>query len=296
MTLRPWLELARISNLPTVWTNILAAWILAGGKWDWQPLAWLLAGGSLIYIGGMFLNDAADAKFDREHRKERPIPSGRIPLSHAWIAGLGFLGSGFAMFVWGAQACIWLCGALVCAVVFYDLFHKPWIGSVFIMGSCRTLLYLAAASSVTGSLSLTSHMEVIAKAIALGGFIAGISLVARGEPRHDSVHPLLRAAGVFGLALPLLVSLMLPLSTSDSWLPGWPSLLICTLFAGLILTALKTMRQPPSSNLGRSVGLLLAGITWVDALAVSNASPALSLCFGLSFPLLILWQKKIAAT
>lgn len=292
----PWLELARISNLPTVWTNILAAWLLAGGRWEWQPLAWLLAGGSLIYTGGMFLNDAADVKFDREHRKERPIPSDRISLVQAWIAGLGFLGSGFAMFAWGAQACIWLSGALVCAVVIYDLYHKPWIGSAFIMGSCRTLLYLAAASSVTGSLSLASHMEVIAKAIALGGFITGISLVARGESKCAPVHPLLRATGMFGLTLPLLVSLMPLLSTSGSWLPGWPTLLISTLMAGLILSALKIMCQPPTSNIGRAVGLLLAGITWVDALAVSNASPALSLCFSLSFPLLILWQKKIAAT
>src|SRR5262245_59426154 len=111
--LRAWLELARVSNLPTVWSNVLAAWLLAGGTWTWGPLAWLLAGASLIYTGGMFLNDAADVKFDREHRRERPIPSGRISLAQAWVAGLGFLLVGFAMLVWGAEACIWLTGALV---------------------------------------------------------------------------------------------------------------------------------------------------------------------------------------
>ncbi|MCE9519038.1 MAG: UbiA family prenyltransferase [Verrucomicrobia bacterium] len=187
MTLRPWLELARISNLPTVWTNILAAWLLADGKWEWKPLAWLLAGGSMIYTGGMFLNDAADVKFDHDHRKERPIPSGRISLVQAWIAAIVFLSAGFAMFIWGAEACIWLTGGLVTAVVVYDLFHKPWIGSVFIMGSCRTLLYLATASAVTGSIGFSTNAEVITKAVALGGYVTGISLVARGEcmPHHE---------------------------------------------------------------------------------------------------------------
>ncbi len=294
--LRPWLELARISNLPTVWTNILAAWILAGGKWEWKPLAWLLVGGSLIYTGGMFLNDAADVKFDREHRKERPIPSGRISLTKAWIAALIFISAGFTMSVRGAEACIWLTGTLVAAVVVYDLFHKPWPGSVLIMGSCRTLLYLAAASAVTGTLSLASHTEVIAKAIALGGFIVGVSLTARRESKDAPIQPILCATGILGLALPLIISLLLPISTGSSLLPAWPVLLWLGLVAGLVLAARKIMRQPPSSNIGRAVGLLLAGITWVDALAVSTVSPALSLCFGFSFPLLILWQKKIAAT
>ena len=294
--LRPWLELARVSNLPTVWTNVLAAWLLAGGKWEWKPLAWLLAGGSLIYTGGMFLNDAADAKFDREHRTERPIPSGRIPAAQAWIAGIGFLLGGFAMFVWGAEACIWLTGALVTAIVVYDLYHKPWPGSVFIMGSCRTLLYLAAASAVTGTLGLVSHAEVIAKAVALGGFVVGISLAARNESGAAPVHPLMSATGLFGLALPALVSLTLPLFAGSGLLPGWPVLLWISVVAGLVLVARRIMRTPPPSNIGRSVGLLLAGITWVDALAVSTVSPMLSLGFGLSLPLLLLWQRKIAAT
>ncbi|HEY1081657.1 MAG TPA: hypothetical protein VGE29_05310, partial [Prosthecobacter sp.] len=57
---RAWLELARISNLPTVWTNVTAAWLLAGGPWREAALGWLVLAGSLLYTGGMILNDAAD--------------------------------------------------------------------------------------------------------------------------------------------------------------------------------------------------------------------------------------------
>ena len=54
--LRALLELSRISNLPTVWTNVLAAWIIVNQGWksDFR-LAWLLLGASLIYSAGMIL-------------------------------------------------------------------------------------------------------------------------------------------------------------------------------------------------------------------------------------------------
>ncbi len=68
------------------------------------------------------------------------------------------------------------------------------------------------------------------------------------------------------------------------------------LVSALVIYARRILRTPPPSNIGRAVGLLLAGITWVDALAVSTVSPAASLGFGLSLPLLLLWQRKIAAT
>src|ERR1700742_2288144 len=98
---RSWLEIARLSNLPTAWSNMLAAWILAGGKWEFAPLAWLLAGGSLLYTGGMILNDAADVRYDRTQRPERPIPSGRIQAWQAWTVGLLGMAVGFAMLVKG---------------------------------------------------------------------------------------------------------------------------------------------------------------------------------------------------
>ena len=50
--LRAWLELARISNLPTVWTNVTAGWLLAGGDISNAHLLWLLLAGSLLYTGG----------------------------------------------------------------------------------------------------------------------------------------------------------------------------------------------------------------------------------------------------
>src|ERR1044071_10332569 len=71
---RTLLILGRISNLPTVWSNCVAGWLLGGGG-DLRRLGWLCAGASLLYMGGMYLNDACDSHFDALHRAERPIPS-----------------------------------------------------------------------------------------------------------------------------------------------------------------------------------------------------------------------------
>src|SRR6185369_2115097 len=90
--LRTLLILGRTSNLPTVWSNCLAGWLLGGGG-DLNKLILLCVGATLMYLGGMFLNDSFDVEFDRLHRVERPIPSGAIALESVWRWGFGLLGS-----------------------------------------------------------------------------------------------------------------------------------------------------------------------------------------------------------
>mgnify|MGYP002525814088 FL=1 len=98
------LLLGRVSNLPTVWSNCLAAWLLAGGALvesaDVQRFAWLIAGATLLFLAGMFLNDAFDVQFDREHRPGRPIPSGAISVKAVWVLGIGQLLLGLGCLVW----------------------------------------------------------------------------------------------------------------------------------------------------------------------------------------------------
>ena len=73
-----YLRLGRVSNLPTVWTNVLAGAALAGAAVGPGRLALPLVACSLFYPGGMYLNHAFDREIDARERPERPIPSGRI--------------------------------------------------------------------------------------------------------------------------------------------------------------------------------------------------------------------------
>jgi 4-hydroxybenzoate polyprenyltransferase len=289
--LRAWLELARISNLPTVWTNVLAGWLLAGGDWQWGPLAWLLVGGSMLYTAGMILNDAMDVKFDREHRKERPIPSGRVTAGTAWTAGIAMLLVGAGACFFGAGTCGWLVLALAAAIVAYDAFHKPWAGSVFIMGSCRALLYLVAGSAVTGGLSWEANQELVVKAVALGGYIVGVTLIARHESKAAGSFKIGALLGLVCLVLPLLVGAAFHLGAGTAEIA--PFILLPAFVIG---HARNVMQRPPPSNIGRAVGLLLANIVLIDALSIGAREGVAALLFAASMPLLLLWQRKIAAT
>lgn len=172
------LELARVSNLPTVWGNVLAAWLLSGGPPSGLLLV-VLAGAGLVYAGGCTLNDAFDAVWDRRHRADRVIPSGRLSLRAVWLAGWVELLTGVGLMALGAGGWWWVAVALGVAVVVYDAWHKesPW--SVVVMGSCRWLLYLSAAAAAVRGAGYPVAAHVWGGVVWV--YVMVLSLVARGE-------------------------------------------------------------------------------------------------------------------
>lgn len=280
--LRALLELSRISNLPTVWTNVLAAYFLAHGV-SWSPsLGWLLLGASFVYSGGMVLNDAADAKWDRENRKERPIPSGRIGLAMTWSIGLAWLFGGAAMMLIPGHANEGFTLLLVLAVLAYDFYHKHWTGSVLVMGACRTLLYFAVGVGMRFPESLWRP------GIVLGVYIVGLTLMARGEA-SGKLSKLRRNLIMALIALPGLLGLFTN-SVFDAPLIGLSLLQI------MFVTLVADRMRKGGPAIGAGVGWLLAGIPLVDALAIAPLSLVTALSFAGIVPLLRLWQRWIAAT
>ena len=120
---RTLLVLGRISNLPTVWSNCLAAWLLNGGE-SWKNFYVLSAGATSLYIGGMFLNDAFDVAFDRQHRQERPIPSGQITARAVWLIGGGMMLLGWLLMLMLGLTVALFALLLVGAIILYDAVHK----------------------------------------------------------------------------------------------------------------------------------------------------------------------------
>jgi UbiA prenyltransferase family len=270
--LRTLLEISRISNIPTVWSNVLAAWLIGRENGTPPPLVWLLLGASFLYTGGMWLNYAADATWDRSHKPDRPIPSGRIAPTTAWFVGLTSLVGGAILLVSLGQAHASFTLALVIAVLAYDLYHKPWAGSVVVMGACRTLLWLA----VGGGAALTGGLV-------LGSYIIGLTLLARAEGK-GSLTQVQRIALIALLAVPLLA--VAP--TADGILLA----IVFVVFIGLTVRHLA--KGGPA--IGQGVGWLLAGIPLVDALSVIQHDWAIALAMSASVPLLRYWQRFVAAT
>ncbi len=174
--LRTLLVLGRVSNLPTVWSNCLAGWWLGGGG-NIKKLPFLFAGATCLYVGGMFLNDAFDAEFDREYRKERPVPSGRIALETVWGWGLAWLALGVLSLLWLGEVTGRLGLVLTLCIVLYDALHKQIAFAPVLMGACRFFLYVIAASTATRGVTGWA----IWCGLALGIYVVGLSFLARGE-------------------------------------------------------------------------------------------------------------------
>ncbi|MCE0483165.1 MAG: UbiA family prenyltransferase [Methylacidiphilales bacterium] len=282
---RAFLILGRISNLPTVWSNLTAGWLLAGGweKGSVPSLTLLLFGGSFLYIGGMYLNDWCDTAFDSRHRSERPIPSGRISRNKVGLMTAGWFVLGLACLTPLGWLTSILATLLLAAIVLYDFHHKnvPW--APFLMGFCRFLLYLLAASVVDSQIPLF----LLICAAALGFYVAGITYIARGESQPGKPF----RWGFLLLLCPLVV-----LSNRSFFFVPAP-LLFCLLFLGWLILVLIPFWRKTDPFVGRVVSGLLAGIVLVDALLVSAFSSNWLAAALLPFLLLaLLLQRSIPAT
>ena len=279
--LRALLVLGRVSNLPTVWSNCLAGWLLGGGG-EWNRFAVLCGGATLLYVGGMYLNDAFDAEFDAEYRRERPIPSGAISRGSVWRLGISMLVAGTAlMFLFGFSTAIF--GVLLAAsILLYDWLHKMVTFSPLLMALCRLLLYLTAASAaVTGVTGLAMW-----SGLALAAYIVGLSYLARKE----ATGVVIQHWPQFLLILPPVLALLV--NDGESF---QPALLIGAVFVLWTVRSLRGVWMEPR-NVPRAVGGLLAGICWVDLLAVVDQPPEMGIVFAGCLVLALVLQKFVPAT
>lgn len=279
--LRTLLVLGRASNLPTVWSNCLAGYLLGGGGSPWRLLV-LGLGATLAYVGGMYLNDAFDADFDRQFRRERPIPSGRVSEEVVWKLGWTLLGFGtllLASLGWTAAAFALL---LALSVVVYDATHKAVAFSPVLMSLCRFFLFLVAAAAAERG--VTGY--ALWSAFALAGWIIGLSYVAKRESTTGEFQRWPLAA----LTLPVVLSALL--NNGDWRLRGLVLSLVLVGWAGWCLR--PTFMAGPR-NLGLTVAGLLAGICLVDLLAVAP-EPGFVLVFLALFGASLLGQRYVPAT
>ena len=280
--LRTLLVLGRVSNLPTVWSNCLAGWILAGAG-SASRLGWLCLGATLLYVAGMYFNDAFDATFDRQHRPERPIPSGAISVTAVWQWGLLFLFGGLACLIPLGKGPAVLAVLLAATILLYDAVHKIFAFSPVIMAACRFLLVLLAASVGTNSITGLA----IWTAIVLAAYVIGLSFIAQKE----STHIALRLWPMLFLLAPLLLAGIINTEPFQKI-----SFLLALVLIGWLLRSLYFAFWAAHRNVGRCVSSLLAGIALVDLLAVGPGAWWSVAVFGSFFVLALVFQQFVPAT
>ncbi len=324
--IRAWLILSRGSNLPTVWSNLVAGWLLGYVYTDRFPYAnglllsllGLLIGVSLIYVGGMILNDAFDARWDTERRSTRPIPAGLVSAKAAFIVG------GLALFIgaWCTVAAslgghrgitFLLVLLLVAGVLVYDRWHKGVSWAPAVMGLCRALLpaigFLVVGESIFFPPLADSDRIIFAHMFALWLLTYAITLVARHEATGGGAGRWVEGL-LFVAPLPLF------------WAVGlfWPWVVLW--FAVYVWWLVRSNRRHPlPGGVGARVADRLASKPLIDAMtngylificlsvlirrkgvhpeALFDAACLLLLAVGmapLALRLVLRWRKQIPST
>jgi 4-hydroxybenzoate polyprenyltransferase len=282
VNLRTALRLGRVSNLPTVWTNVLAGAVLAGAAGFGAQFALLLAAFTLFYTGGMFLNDAFDAAIDARERPERPIPSGAVTRRAVFGWGYAQMAAGVALLALLGLAPALAGLTLAAAISYYDWNHKTNPLSPVVMGLCRVLIYVGAALAYAPQLPAV----LWAGAGLLLCYLIGLTYVAKQEnlERVENLWPLLFLAAP--VAWGAWRALQAPV-TGLYWLA----------FTGWMLWALWFLRRRRKGDIPRAVVSLIAGISLLDAMLIAGAgSPAIALVALAGFGLTLFFQRYIAGT
>jgi hypothetical protein len=290
MKWRTYVRLGRVSNLPTVWTNVLAGVVLAGGALEPGTLAALIVALSLFYVGGMYLNDAFDRKIDARERPERPIPSGLISAREVFAIGFGMLAAAVLVLVGvavrRAPPLNWLpvaSGVALAAVVtYYDAVHKRDPLSPLVMGLCRVLTYVIAAVAVAGAVP----GRVVAAALVLLSYLIGLTYVAKQETlaEYRNLWPLAFLFAPFAYAAPFV-------GRSPT------AAVIYVGFLAWVVYAILFLVRRGRVNIPRAVISFIAGISLLDALLIAGAGRAV-LAIGAigGFGLTLVGQRWVRGT
>ena len=286
-TLRAWLDLARISNLPPCVSNVLVGTALGAttGVFPVLPFVTVSVAVSCLYVAGMALNDAVDAPADAAARPGRPIPSGRVTRRGAFVFALALLTIGVAVLAsLGRAPAAW--GALLAGVIgAYDLLHRRLAVSVVLMGVCRGLVYITSAVAVNPSIEWA---RVGAAAGVMTLYVTVVTVLARDEAGARA--PLPMGAGLAPTVVALAPAALL---SPVRWLGA---LAVGALAAAWTVRCALLARARPPQRMPAVMGWL-AGICLVDAfiLALTDA-PALAAGALLCFVATILGHRRIPGT
>jgi 4-hydroxybenzoate polyprenyltransferase len=286
-----YLRLGRVSNLPTVWTNVAAgAWLTGAPP---SPALWVLvaAAMSLFYTGGMFLNDAFDREIDARQRPDRPIAAGLVSAGHVFGVGFGLLAAGEILVGCAAaqasagSAPLVASAALAGAIVLYDAWHKQNPMSPVLMGMCRALVYVTAALVARRSLPLVP--AVVPGAVVAWCYLIGLTYAAKQEAldRLGRLWPLAFLSVPFVFGAPLLAS--------------WDLMtVVYVALLAVVVHALRLLRGHAPDRFPRAVMVLIAAISLLDALLVGKAggSTAAVLVTAAGFPATLRMQRWVRGT
>jgi hypothetical protein len=275
--LLPYLRLVRAPAVFSALGDPIAGLLLDGGDFSSGRATRLSAASAMLYLAGMALNDLADREEDARDRPERPIPSGAVsPRAAALIGGSLLLGGVLAAHRGGAR---WTGPALAAMIVAYDfqLKRSATLGPMA-MGACRALSLLMGVEASRGIVTRRGTEG----ALLLGVYVAGLTLIARGETGAARTKELRAGAGLVAGAM--LATAVRGGPASLAWSAATATL------AGPAVR--RAVAEPSPKTVGPAVGALIRAIPALDG-GIAGASGPVPAGVFLSLLALTRWGRTL---
>ena len=265
-TLATYAELVRVPNLFTAPPDVIlgAALVAAVGfTVDLLAIAGLAVASTLLYAAGTTLNDAFDAPVDATERPERPIPTGRVSRTTAFVLGGILLLAGIAV----AGAAAGLAGGAVAAalatmIVLYDGLLKDSPAGFLAMGATRGLNVLLGTTVAILPTGLPARGWFVVAVVT--AYIAAVTYMAAGETEVGGRTAVAVAGGA---------TLLAALGATGYLVASSPGALRVSLGIILALAFLwwvgrplhRAYTDPEPGTIGPAVGACVLGLVLLDA-------------------------------
>jgi len=261
----------RIANAPTAVADVCAGFFIVQAVTGGLSFSFTDHGMTLfclsvtsvcLYSAGMVFNDLFDRKVDAIERPERPIPSGKVTSYQAGVFGSILVLVGL-LSAFSISSIVGIATLLLTFLIFtYDASSKrfPYF-SVLNMGLCRGV-NLLLGMSVYADISL----NLLALAVALSLFVAGITLASKGEVFGGTQNGLNGALITYVLALFLLIFV----GKSSFSFPIIALLLLGLWLLLAILPLLKARNSLKAQDVRKAVKAGILSIILLDAAMVGG--------------------------
>ena len=284
---KAYLQLVRVPNLFTAAADAAAGFALMAAvdgtlnRPHFLRLAALMAISAALYASGVIFNDCLDADYDRQHRPDRPIPSGAVALQHAFYLGVGLTLAALLAAMFLGQATVLYAALLITAIWLYNgVFKRFVLPGAAAMGLCR-FLNMQLGMSTGMSLpffSVRLWPELLVAPLLLAAYSATITLVATYEDRPAGRSgPWMLFGSAVGIVLVLVAAALAVVQT----VAGWAVLgLLVLVLAGTFLAPLVRLTF---ASVRRAVGVAVIMVIAFDAaliLGVPDSPMALWLGLG----------------
>ncbi len=269
--MKPFFQLVRIPTVFSAFSNVYAGYWIGGGVASPKSLILGLIAGGLYLMAGMALNDIADYKVDKEERPDRPLPSGAISLSTAWMVTLGM----FAL----ALICQWFANpvaavlgvCLVLAIFCYNFVFKGTFLGPLTMAKCRALNLLCGIALCADGLSdfFFLPFHTYWAILSLWAYIILVTYLARDEVKGNSSM----RVRIFFVGIAVWAGLWIGFAAFHYSYLSYVLLAVLLFHLYMLSAPIRNLRANPAvpSATGRTIGALLRTLPMTDVIGMLGA-------------------------